>query len=554
MLNKILLFAFSSFLLFTSPQYAQCGEMSEVKQYEEFVQAIKDNPQQAIADLRTIADTNNSAAIEYLILLSIYEPDKINTTEFEQIAEKLHTLIIAQYEKIVEESPFYGMYQRTYLDLVKDNHMRCYKDLKCLIEVGAFTFSKFFDIWDNWSGNASYVPWKIIVPCPVAQKLHLTAIFDGAGGGHGAETLDISNCYQYSEYDFPDDVKEYRDFIWKKLPLTNEGSIRFVYYAMEIYESIRHQFDPDWNFDEMRERHFSIALPLEQWAMESYPNYRDFAEIINHGIGFNSAVDKLTEHYIKTFGVNKDVAQKYAYYTLTPWTAQGNPVDKETLRYKILSSVPMQDIKAWIEEKKIKGEEFEEPETPHLKDEILMISIHRPDVLKMLIESCPNNDEKLGCSGLNTDINAVNEFGKTALMYAAQYGFMESVKILLDEGADVNAQTNDASLTENYCWDDICIANGKRTALMYAVQEGNLDIARYLVEHGADINLTDSKGMSVYDYLNGKAPYFGNYKRRITEFRSYYDDSASDTHENKNVLSEQGAEFTDFLDKHKRAQ
>ena len=527
---------------------AQKAEQNIDKQYENIVKTIKDNPKQAIKDLKPLVDKNNSAAIEYLILLSIYEPQKINTPEFEQIAHRLHTDIIAQYEKVVPEAPFYGMYQSQYKETVKDDYLKCYKNLSCLIEVGAYSFSKFFSIWNKQSTNMLYVPWKIVVPCPTAQKLHLTAIMDGAAGGHGAEALDISNCNQYPQYNFPDDVEEYRKYIQNKLNLDGpySGSIRFARAAGLAYENILNHYDPDLNFEQedYSKNEYLQALPLEAWAMESYPNYQYFSEVINHGIGFTKAVDELAQHYIKTFNADKNKAQQYARYVMIPLAAKSFPINKETLRYKILSDVPVEEIKNWIENKKLKGEEFKEPETPHPADEILMVSIHRPDVLKMLIETCPCNEEKLNCIGLNTDINSKNVFGKTALMYAAQYGFMESVKILLEAGADINAQTNKGNLDGTICYEEVCIVNGERTALMYAVQEGNLEIAKYLVEKGADINLKDSKGMSVYDYLRGTAPYLGNFRPEPTQGTYFF---PPEKYENKNVTPEQTKDFTEFL-------
>lgn len=80
---------------------------------------------------------------------------------------------------------------------------------------------------------------------------------------------------------------------------------------------------------------------------------------------------------------------------------------------------------------------------------------------------------------------------------------------------------------------------------MYAVQEGNLEIAKYLAEKGADINLKDSKGMSVYDYLSGKAPYLGNFKYSPTSVD--YDFSPPEKHENKKVTPEQADDFIEFL-------
>lgn len=164
------------------PLSLMCKETRETgqnadKRYEEIVKSVKDNPGQALADLKKLADKNRFAAMEYLILLSIYEPQKVNTPEFEQIARRLHTDVVAQYKKLVPDSPFYGIYQGQYEGLIKDDYLKCYKDLSCLIEIGALNFSKFFSVWGDVSGDMLYVPWKIAVPCPTAQKLHLTAVW-----------------------------------------------------------------------------------------------------------------------------------------------------------------------------------------------------------------------------------------------------------------------------------------------------------------------------------------------------------------------------------------
>ena len=140
------------------PFSLMCKETRETgqnadKRYEEIVKSVKDNPGQALADLKKLADKNRSAAMEYLILLSIYEPQKVNTPEFEQIARRLHTDVVVQYKKLVPDSPFYGIYQGQYEGLIKDDYLKCYKDLSCLIEIGALNFSKFFSVWGDVSGD-----------------------------------------------------------------------------------------------------------------------------------------------------------------------------------------------------------------------------------------------------------------------------------------------------------------------------------------------------------------------------------------------------------------
>ncbi len=59
------LFSFSAFAVETNKDY---------NEYEKITEAIKNNPNQAIKQLKKMIDTNDSAAIEYLILQSIYHP------------------------------------------------------------------------------------------------------------------------------------------------------------------------------------------------------------------------------------------------------------------------------------------------------------------------------------------------------------------------------------------------------------------------------------------------------------------------------------------------
>jgi ankyrin repeat protein len=83
------------------------------------------------------------------------------------------------------------------------------------------------------------------------------------------------------------------------------------------------------------------------------------------------------------------------------------------------------------------------------------------------------------------DINAANRNGYTALMFAAQQSngtsSLDTVKLLLDRGADINAADR----------------NGY-TALMIAAQESNgtssLDTVKLLLDRGADINAANSNG------------------------------------------------------------
>ncbi|MGF1677259.1 MAG: ankyrin repeat domain-containing protein, partial [Rivularia sp. (in: cyanobacteria)] len=62
--------------------------------------------------------------------------------------------------------------------------------------------------------------------------------------------------------------------------------------------------------------------------------------------------------------------------------------------------------------------------------------------------------------------------GTTALMFAANSGYTEIVRILIDSGANINYQRKSYGLT----------------ALMLACATNKLDIVRLLISKGADIN------------------------------------------------------------------
>jgi ankyrin repeat protein len=84
------------------------------------------------------------------------------------------------------------------------------------------------------------------------------------------------------------------------------------------------------------------------------------------------------------------------------------------------------------------------------------------------------------------DVNSKD--GMTALMYAAQNGHLEIAKLLIDEGADVNAKR----------------FYGGMTALMYASKEGNLEVVKTLIENGADYKIKSDEGKTALDLSKDK--------------------------------------------------
>ena len=114
----------------------------------------------------------------------------------------------------------------------------------------------------------------------------------------------------------------------------------------------------------------------------------------------------------------------------------------------------------------------------NLKEELtgftpLMASLHDITITELLIEK-------------GADIEAKDDDGINALVYASTYNNEEMVKFLLEKGADANTVCE----IENEHTD---IAS---TPLMNAAYRGNTNIINMLLENGADINYTTDFGMT----------------------------------------------------------
>lgn len=120
-------------------------------------------------------------------------------------------------------------------------------------------------------------------------------------------------------------------------------------------------------------------------------------------------------------------------------------------------------------------------------------------------------------------INTSDNYGKTALMYAAERGQIDVVAALINEGALLNSADNygDTALinaVKNGHIDivrvlleynaDVNLANNKCcTPLICATKEGYSDISKLLIEHGANIDAVDTYHKNALDYArkNGNA-------------------------------------------------
>ncbi len=98
---------------------------------------------------------------------------------------------------------------------------------------------------------------------------------------------------------------------------------------------------------------------------------------------------------------------------------------------------------------------------------------------KLLIKATSNNntDEIKKCLKHGADVNALDEYGNTALMTASLKGYEQAVRLLIEAGANVNIRDN----------------NG-RSALMQAVDHASPEVVRQLLAARAEVDARSNSG------------------------------------------------------------
>ncbi len=127
-------------------------------------------------------------------------------------------------------------------------------------------------------------------------------------------------------------------------------------------------------------------------------------------------------------------------------------------------------------------------------DNLLAFAIGHPRLVELLLKRDFNP-------------NQTNAFGKTPLMYAAQFNDLESAKLLVKYGANTEFATTRPFDSCNYT-----ITTNRVTALHYAVRYASKDFIAWLVEIGAVTSVQDSNENTPLDYLTKFGGFIG-YKK-----------------------------------------
>lgn len=213
---------------------------------------------------------------------------------------------------------------------------------------------------------------------------------------------------------------------------------------------------------------------LEQWSLLGISEYDAF-QVFREQL--HKATNQLAVFFHEVNGWPLDAATTMAsgalkgavstgirFYMYDPQFAQG----EEAIRRAILEKRDIQVVRnITFDAANLNARTSRWGGGPDSRETVLSVAIEYPEALRFLLDK-----------GVNP--NHVNDFGKTPLMYAAQYNQIESARLLIKQGSDVNAVTTKPS---DSCYYTLRTFN--MTPLHYAVRYASPDLIRLLLDSGA---------------------------------------------------------------------
>jgi hypothetical protein len=244
-----------------------------------------------------------------------------------------------------------------------------------------------------------------------------------------------------------------------------------------------------WNFIKYNE--FKIAFEKMARELKTYYESHDFLKkyapyatnYLNAYVHFNYssteiASEKAYQVFRKPHQSLEDLKKSVMDFSQADWNA--------ALSYAILNNYGT-DVLEWLIQSGANVNAKVDDESALIK------ASNRPEILSFLISKGANLEEKTG-------------FGKTALFYAIQFNNFESVKVLVENGANLNAsliKEEDKGKEGEYF--ELKKVLGF-SPLAYCIRYGSENLTKYLLEKGASL-----KGISVEavrDWMQSNAYFF----------------------------------------------
>lgn len=258
-----------------------------------------------------------------------------------------------------------------------------------------------------------------------------------------------------------------------------EGALNYAFNVMTYRPWALDASDGDNDDENSR---LGIENNLNQWGYRGIWQYGKYQSYLAR---ITKAEAELGNFYEMQFSLPHDEAKQLAHTAISSALVSGfnhGRVRDEfhDLHQKILDGVATSkdiadlDFDSTAEESVgAYGDEAEES--------LLTFATMQPHTLSMLLDR-------------KADPNETNWFGKTPLMYAAQFNQAESAKLLLAHGARTEPYTVKNMFS--------CIETNHLSALHYAVRYSSIDLIRLLLKNGAPTSAKDSNGHTPLEYLS----------------------------------------------------
>ncbi len=260
------------------------------------------------------------------------------------------------------------------------------------------------------------------------------------------------------------------------------------------------------------------------WGHSSLYNYELYKNFWNE---YDKTYPLLVKHYEKSFSVTEKQAEQYAKYSLREFVLnaagsfqydyQGGQPDLTLIEKMMINpKTTLETLHNELQQQVSKEEMNQGLKVAILYDRDLSI-------IEYLLKNGANinsGDESALFFALKNkklftfllengaDVNYRNSFGKTVLYYAIELGDIDIVKILIENGANLNNTYIDAETRDDWNRDipfyqSLCsLEHTKRTPLMHAAQHSDVEMLKYLILKGANKEAIDEIDYNVLDYAH----------------------------------------------------